>query len=122
MNRRHIIIASIVLAIGVLTVWRGCSELPKKVAPPKQSPDSASGQIPPKSTKEPETKEEYEAMVKEKSIAFAKRNNAPIAFYGRVVDQDGKPLVGVAVDFYVTAIPMIPVPFLGSVRASPQID
>jgi hypothetical protein len=109
MNRRHIIIASIVLAIGVLTVWRGCSELPKKVAPPKQSPDSASGQIHPKSTKEPESKEEYEAMVKEKSIAFAKKNNAPIAFYGRVVDQDGKPLEGVAIDFYVTAIPTIPV-------------
>ena len=48
-------------------------------------------------------------MVKEKSIAFAKRNNAPIAFYGRVVDQDGKPLEEVAVDFTVTAIPMIPV-------------
>jgi hypothetical protein len=109
MNRRHIIIVSTVLAIGVLTVWRGCSEPPKKVAPPKLSPDSASGKFAPKSIKEPETKEEYEAMVKEKSIAFAKRNNAPIAFYGRVVDQDGKPLEGVAVDFNVTAIPMIPV-------------
>jgi hypothetical protein len=109
MNRRQIIIVSTVLAIGVLGVWRGCSEPPKKIAPPKLSPDSASGKIAPKSTKEPETKEEYEAMVKEKSIAFAKRNNAPIEFYGRVVDQDDKPLEGVAVDFNVTAIPMIPV-------------
>jgi hypothetical protein len=63
----------------------------------------------PKRIKEPETKEKYAAMVKEKCIAFAKANNAPIAFYGRVVDQDSKPLQGVAVEYYVTAIPLIPV-------------
>lgn len=109
MNRRHIIIVSTVLAIGVLTVWRGCSEPPKKIALPKLSPDSTSGKIAPKLIKEPETKEEYEAMVKKKSIAFAKQNNAAIAFFGRVVNQDGKPLQGVAVNYTVTAIPMIPV-------------
>lgn len=94
MNRRHIIVST-VLAIGVLTVWRGCSKPQKQAIPPKPSPDSVSWRIPPKSTKEPETKEEYEAIIREKSIAFAKQNNAPIAFYGRVVDQDGKPLEGV---------------------------
>lgn len=114
MNRRHIIIVSSVLgvmAIGVLTVWRGCSESPNQIAPPKLLPESATGQMTPKSIKDPETKEEYDALVKEKSIAFSKSNNAPIAFYGRVIDQDGKPLEGVAVDFYVNAIPMIPVPW-----------
>jgi hypothetical protein len=108
MNRRHIIVST-VLAIGVLTVWRGCSKPQKQAIPPKLSPDSVSWRIHPKSTKEPETKEEYEAIIREKSIAFAKQNNAPIAFYGRVVDQDGKPLEGVAVNFQVTAIPTIPV-------------
>ncbi len=48
-------------------------------------------------------------MFKKKSIAFAKQNNAAIAFFGRVVNQDGKPLQGVAVNYTVTAIPMIPV-------------
>jgi hypothetical protein len=111
MNRRHIIIVSIVLAILALTIWRGCSNSPKQLTPLKLSPDSATEHTGPKANKEPETKEEYEALVKEKSIAFAKRNNTPIAFYGRVVDQDSKPLEGVAVDFYVTAIPTIPVPW-----------
>jgi hypothetical protein len=109
MNRRHIIIASIVLAILALTVWRSCSKSPKQTSNPKRSTDSASGPIGPHRIKEPETKEEYEAVAKEKLIAFAKQNNASIAFYGRVVDQDSKPLQGVAVDFTVTAIPMIPV-------------
>jgi hypothetical protein len=109
MSRRHIIIASIVLAILALTVWRSCSKSPKQTSNPKRSTDSASGPIGPHRIKEPETKEEYEAVAKEKLIAFAKQNNAAIAFYGRVVDQDSKPLQGVAVDFTVTAIPMIPV-------------
>lgn len=99
------------MAIGVLTVWRGCSESPDQIAPPKLLPDSATGQMTQKSIKDPETKEEYDALVKEKSMAFAKRNNVPIAFYGRVIDQDGKPLEGVAVEYTVTAIPMIPVPW-----------
>lgn len=113
MNRRYIIIVAIVLAILAVTVWRGCRNPSERVVSPTPSKRSArpSGNIDSKSIKEPETKEEYEAVVKEKSIEFAKRNNAPIAFYGRVVDQDGKPLQGVEVDFYVTAIPTIPVPW-----------
>lgn len=111
MNHRYIIIVSIVLSIGLLTVWRGCSQSPKQIAPPKRTPDSASGQIAPKSIKDPETKAEYEAVVREKSIAFAKRNNVPIAFYGRVVDQDSRPLQGVTVEYTLTAIPTIPVPW-----------
>jgi hypothetical protein len=108
MNRRHIIVST-VLAIGALTVWRGCLKSPNQVAPPKLSPDSTSGRISPKSTKEPETKAEYEAIIREKSIAFAKRNNVPIAFYGRVVDQDSRPLQGVTVKYTLTSIPTIPV-------------
>jgi hypothetical protein len=109
MNRRHIIIASVVLTICVLTIWRGCSKLPKQASASKPSPDLTSGPTGPQRIKEPETKEEYEAVSKEKLIKFSKQNNASIAFYGYVVDQDAKPLGGVAVDFYVTAIPMIPV-------------
>lgn len=111
MNRRHIIIVSSVMAIGVLTVWRGCSEPPNQIAPLKILPESTTGQIAPESTKDPETEEEYDSLVKKKSIAFSKSNNAPIAFYGRVIDQDGRPLEGVAVDFYVNAIPVIPAPW-----------
>jgi hypothetical protein len=111
MNRRYIIIASIVLAILLAIVRNGCSRLPEQIVHPTYSEGSTrpSRSINPKSNKEPETKEEYAALVKEKCIAFAKANNAPIAFYGRVVDQDSKPLQGVAVEYYVTAIPLIPV-------------
>lgn len=82
MNRRYIIMIAIGLAIIAPTAWRRCSAT-----------------------------SEREAVVKEKSMAFANANNAPIAFYGRVVDQDGKPLQGVAVDYQVTAIPLIPIPW-----------
>ncbi len=109
MNRRYIIVASIILGILLLTIWRGCQKSPEKVLPAKRSADVAPRHFDPKRIKEPETKEEYAAVVKEKCIAFAKANNAPIAFYGRVVDQDSQPLQGVAVEYYVTAIPLIPV-------------
>jgi hypothetical protein len=111
MNRRHIIILSTVLSIGVLTVWHGCTKEPELIKPRQLSPSSSSGQHAPKSIKEPETKAEYEALVREKSIAFAKKNNVPISFYGRVVDQDNNPLQGAVVDFLVTTIPMIPIPW-----------
>ena len=113
MNRRYIIIVAIGLAILAVTVWRGCQKKPEQVVSPTLSEYFAhrSGHIDPKRNKEPTAQEEREAIVREKSIAFAKRNNAPIAFYGRVVDQDGKPLQGVAVEFTVTAIPMIPLPW-----------
>ncbi len=111
MNRRHIIIISIVLVILTITVFRGCLKPSGQVASSQPAHDSASMDNASKATKGPKTKEEYEAVVKEKSIAFVKSNNVPIAFYGRVVDQDSKPLEGVVVNFYVTAIPVIPVPW-----------
>jgi hypothetical protein len=111
MNRRQIIIVSTVPAILALTVWREYSNSPKQVAPPKLPPDSASGHLGPNAIKEPETKEEYEAVIREKSMAFAKRNNVTIAFHGRAIDQDSKPLQGVAVEYTITKIPTIPVPW-----------
>lgn len=36
--------------------------------------------------------------------AFANRNNAPIAFYGRAVDQDDMPLSGVTVHYDITKV------------------
>lgn len=111
--KRNIVIVTVALGILSLTVWRGCKTTPEPAEPPTSSKSSGrpSRDLDPKPIKEPTTKEEYEAIVKEKSIAFAQRNNAPIAFYGRVVDQDGRPLQGVTVGFRVTAIPMIPVPW-----------
>jgi hypothetical protein len=93
----------------VLVVLREYRKTTRSIGNSKPVLTPAPVHINPKSNKEPETKEEYEAVAKEKLIAFAKQNNASIAFYGRVVDQDSKPLQGVAVDFTVTAIPMIPV-------------
>jgi hypothetical protein len=111
MNRRYIIVVSIVPIILAMMVWRGCSKLPKQASASKPSPDFASGPNGPQRIKEPETKEEYEAVIREKSMAFAKRNNVNIAFYGRAIDQDSKPLQGVAVEYIITTIPTIPVPW-----------
>ncbi len=111
MNRRYIIIIAVLLAILAGTFWRGCQSTPGRIESHSPSLHSASpsSNIAPKDIKEPWTKEEYAARDKAIAIEFAKSNNAPIAFYGRVVDQDRKPLQGVTVDFGVNAIPMIPV-------------
>jgi Na+-transporting methylmalonyl-CoA/oxaloacetate decarboxylase gamma subunit len=79
MNRRHIIIVLIVLAILALTVWRGCSKLPKQVASPKLSPDSTSGHIDPKLIREPETKEEYEAKKKGSKKGVRRKKGSGVA-------------------------------------------
>lgn len=107
--KRYITIATICLAILAICVWRGCLKSSVRVETPDFPRDRASGRIRDPKRDDPSSPEEYEALVKDKSIEFAKRNNAPIAFYGKVVDQDGKPLQGVAVDITVTAIPAIPV-------------
>jgi hypothetical protein len=113
MNRRYIIMVAIGLAIIAPIVWRGCPIIPERegASAPSERSGEPSESIDPKRFKEPTTQEEREAEVKEKSMAFAKANNAPIAFYGRVVDQDGKPLQGVGVDYSVGAIPLIPTPW-----------
>jgi len=55
--------------------------------------------------------DEYERRVAEKSREFSKAMNRPIEFYGRVVDQDGRPLEGVMVPYEIDSIPAIPVPW-----------
>jgi hypothetical protein len=69
MNRRHIIIAVIIVVIILAIIWRECSRLPEKIVSPTHSNYSArpSRSINPKSNKEPDTKEEYETMAKEKA-------------------------------------------------------
>ena len=47
----------------------------------------------------------------DKLRAFSKANNGPIEFYGRVLDQDGRPLEGVTVPYEVGSIPFIPIPW-----------
>lgn len=93
MNRRSIITVAIGLAILGVTVWRGCHTTTERVSEhtPSARPSRAN-----------DLKHKNESTLQEKSIEFAKRNNYPIAFYGRVVDQDGKPPQGVTVNYQVS--------------------
>lgn len=109
--KRYLSIFAVFLGILAFLVWRRCQNSSVGTNPQGISPDPATGRVSPLHKGRPSTREEHEVEIRNKCIEFAKANNAPIAFYGRVVDQDGKPLSGVAVSFTVTAIPKIPVPW-----------
>lgn len=113
MNRRHIIVVVVVLAILTVTVWHERQSAPEHVVLPTPSKNStdATGSNGSKRIQKTSAQIERDAVVKEKLIAYAKSNNALIAYYGRVVDQDSKPLKGVAVEYTVHALPKIPVPW-----------
>lgn len=53
----------------------------------------------------------YEERARRALAEMAAQDNVAIEFYGRVFDQDGHPLAGVAVDFKCQALPDNPVPW-----------
>ena len=101
------LVVGLILVLA-LAVWRGCQHAPKegrllqsrlenRIISPKKNPHTP--------------QEEYEKRVAEEGRKFSEMMNASIAFYGRVVDQDGKPLEGVEVRYESSAIPLHPVPW-----------
>lgn len=110
MKRFYIIIVAFILAILTIAVWHECQNTTRRTSlymPSNNStdPTRATDTI---AVQDAITKKEQEAELREKGAALAKRSNTPIAYFGKVVDQDGKPLQGVAIEYTVTAIPMMP--------------
>lgn len=106
-----VVIAALLVTLALM-LWHGCRNTSQNDVPhdqtwkPTVSPTSNGSEH-----AKPPTPEDRDTIVRQKCIEAADRNNVPIAFFGRVIDQDGKPIPGAAVEYTVTAIPMIPVPW-----------
>ena len=111
MKRIRILIAAAILIL-VLGVWHGCHKEPGETPPNRATHSRPQRERTGFQDGGSKTEQDdYARTVAEKSREFSKAMNRPIEFYGRTVDQDGRPLVGVSVDYHITSTPTVPVPW-----------
>jgi hypothetical protein len=108
--KRKLFLIGATLVVFVLAVWRGCHSEPAD-APPNQPAPPAPREVrtstPKANTTNPQ--EDYEKSVAEKGRQFANEMNESIEYFGRVIDQDGKPLKDVVVSYRVRSVHTTPV-------------
>lgn len=115
MNRRHVLTGTCVVCLGILLIWL----LWPRKAPKPQAKDVAVSATPPVLTaivpapaQQPPTKEEQKRIKDERASSIRSAiegTNVPINFWGKVVDQDKRPLPGVAVSYqYQTEHVLLP--------------
>ena len=112
MKRNQILLSGTLLVCAlVIGLWRGCRQAPDPALNPANDSRSSNRAGSAAHAPDPTSVEDHAAHVRSQCVEFAKEKNLPIEYYGRVVDQDHKPLQGVKVGFTVTAIPKTPVPW-----------
>jgi hypothetical protein len=114
MTKNRLIIIGLALAVGVLAVWwllspkplRPVTPIPAAQTKQKQPQPTNQGELPQSILKEKSPEEvlqqkiaEGERAKQEQEKAFLTVFNTPIKFWGKVVDQYGKPVEGATVKF-----------------------